>query len=169
MRNRCTEGSRNQETNPSYSGCNMFADWYDYDVFHKWAISNEFHDYICRNGFYYQLDKDLINKGNKTYSPWNCEFIPKEINGFLTKREKCRGSNPLGVNTFSKGVFRAVVSNPFTKKSEHLGLFSNPFDAFQVYKEKKELFAKMFCDLYKGRLSEKVESALIRYNVEITD
>lgn len=168
-RNRCTIGSRSQETGPTYKGCTLFKDWYDYDAFHEWVVSNKFYQSICRNGFYYQLDKDVLFKGNKIYSPSTCEFLPREINTFFTKRGACRGDTPIGVYRFEGGTYRAMISNPFTGKSEHLGLYQDPTNAFDKYREQKERSAKMFCDLYADKLSESVVTALQNYRVEITD
>lgn len=169
MRNRCTDGSRSHKTNPTYIGCNLYKDWYDYDIFHTWVMSNKFYNYKCRKDFYYQLDKDLLIKHNKVYSPDTCEFLPKEINTFLTKRESCRGNTPLGVYLFKDNLFRSMVNNPFTGKSEHLGLYSDKIEAFETYKKRKEFLARYFCEVYMDLLPEKVEAALMNYTVNITD
>lgn len=43
------------------------------------------------------LDKDILVKGNKIYSPETCCFVPQEINNLFTKRKSCRGTLPIGV------------------------------------------------------------------------
>lgn len=45
------------------------------------------------NGNYikgYALDKDILIKGNKVYSPETCCFVPYEINTLVTNRKNGR-------------------------------------------------------------------------------
>lgn len=57
---------------PTYEGCTVCDEWLYFSNFKKWFDEN----YI--EGF--QLDKDIIIRGNKVYSPQTCCFVPKEIN-----------------------------------------------------------------------------------------
>ena len=45
----------------------------------------------------WELDKDILVKGNKIYSPDTCCFVPKEVNTVFTKRQSKRGDYPIGV------------------------------------------------------------------------
>ena len=56
----------------SYEGCSIVPEWLIYSTFKKWFDANYISDY--------QLDKDLLVKGNKVYSPETCCFVPQEIN-----------------------------------------------------------------------------------------
>ena len=49
------------------------------------------------NGNPFQLDKDLLVKGNKVYNESTCVFLPKEINSVLTKSTASRGDYLIGV------------------------------------------------------------------------
>ncbi|WP_423172691.1 hypothetical protein, partial [Stenotrophomonas sp. CASM112] len=50
----------------------------------------------------FELDKDLLIKGNKVYSENTCIFIPAEINLLLIKREASRGEHLIGVSWCNK-------------------------------------------------------------------
>jgi hypothetical protein len=43
------------------------------------------------------LDKDILYKGNKIYSPDTCVFVPQEINALFVKNDANRGDLPIGV------------------------------------------------------------------------
>lgn len=51
-----------------------------------------------------QLDKDILNPGNKEYSPDNCIFVTQDINLLLNSRAKCRGKYPQGVSRYRTGL-----------------------------------------------------------------
>ena len=50
------------------------------------------------NGRLYHLDKDILVKGNKVYSPETCCFVPQEINSLLVTSVRSRGDQPIGVS-----------------------------------------------------------------------
>ena len=63
----------------------------------------------------WQLDKDILIKGNKIYSPDTCCFVPSEINNLFVGCNKSRGSLPIGV-TFNKRLKRYVAQISKNKK-----------------------------------------------------
>ena len=82
MLRRCySQAFQNKE--PTYKGCAVCEDWMFYSNFKRWFDDSE-------NGYCegYCLDKDIITKNNKVYSPENCCFVPREINSLLTNRKK---------------------------------------------------------------------------------
>ena len=74
---------------PTYKGCSVCEDWKYFSKFKKWM---EQQDYEGK-----QLDKDLLVKGNKVYSPDTCLFIDKRVNTFLVENNASRGNFPIGV------------------------------------------------------------------------
>lgn len=146
---------------PTYKDCSVCADWLLFSNFKKWFDDN----YV--DG--YHLDKDILIKGNKVYSPETCCFVPQEINKMLTKTNSLRGSLPIGVRRAKNGMFIAVISR--RKETTQIGTYSTPEKAFMAYKEAKEKYIKQQAKSYfdRGLIVELVYKALMNYKVEITD
>ena len=118
------------------------------------------------------LDKDILVKHNKIYSPDTCIFVPERINELFVKNNKKRGEYPIGVNPHgNKFRVKCWLIDPKTGKSKykHLGLYDTQEKAFQVYKYYKERNIKEIADYYKEYIPEKLYDALYNYEVEITD
>lgn len=148
-----------QKKRPSYKECFVCNDWLFYSNFKKWFDENYIEGY--------ELDKDILVKGNKVYSPDTCCFVPPRINSLFTKCNVWRGDLPIGVTRFGK-KFRAMGN--FDDR-RYLGLYNTPEDAFRAYKEAKEAYIKKLAiEYYKKReISEKVYNALMYYKVEFND
>lgn len=147
-----------QEKESTYIGCEVCKEWYSYQEFAKWFEENYVEGY--------QLDKDILVKGNKVYSPETCCFVPREINLLLINGKKCRGSSPLGMS-FSNGKY--VVRLSIYGKLTFKGRFHSKQEAFNMYKLSKESYIRDVANKYKDVISEKVYNALMKYEVEITD
>ena len=146
----------------SYIDCNVCEEWLVFDNFYKWYIEN-----------YYQIpnkqmcvDKDLLYKNNKIYSPQTCCIIPHDINILLTKRKNKRGKYPIGVYLKNK---KYIAKCKFLNKTYWLGSYSNEQDAFMAYKKFKEFSIKAMADKYKEYLPCMVYEALYNYKVEFND
>lgn len=95
-----------------------------------------------------QLDKDIIEEGNKLYSPNTCAFVSRDLNYFLNGHGGSRGAYPIGVNQDkSTGRFRAQCRNPFTKRREVLGYFADPISAHQAWRSRKHELACQYADM----------------------
>ena len=55
------------------------------------------------------------------------------------------------------------------KENIHLGYFSKPDEAFNVYKQAKEDYIKEVAELYKDQIDIRVYEALMKYEVDIND
>ena len=115
------------------------------------------------------MDKDILIKGNKVYSPETCCFVPNEINVLFTKRESLRGKYPIGVSKVnrSESLYQAHIS--VGKKRVYLGCSNTTNEAFLLYKEGKEQHIKQIANKWKDKLEPRVYKALYNYKVEITD
>lgn len=74
MLQRCYD-SNFVENNHTYTGCSVCDEWLYLSNFKKWFEENYVEGY--------QLDKDILVKGNKVYSPETCCFVPREITLYL--------------------------------------------------------------------------------------
>ena len=148
----------------TYEGCEVSDNFKSYEYFYEW----------CQNqiGFSnkgWHLDKDLLIKGNKTYSENTCVFIPAEINSLLVKSTSLRGKYLIGVywSNTSKSFIAQVRKNK--GKPEYLGLFNTEIEAFNAYKNTKEVFVKEQAKKWKGQIDLRAYEALMNYTVGITD
>lgn len=155
-----------REKHQTYKHCSICNEWLYFSNFKSW-----FEDHA--NGYQdgYHLDKDILFKGNKLYSPTTCCFVPQELNKLLTKRNIDRGSLPIGVSKNS-GRGKPYVSNAtIGGKQVYLGKYNTPEEAFYAYKYVKEQYIREIAEKYfqEGKITKKVYDALFRYEVEITD
>lgn len=147
--------------NPTYIDCRVCEEWLCYANFEKWYNKN----YYAVDNEKMQLDKDILIKGNKLYSPKTCVFVPQRINALFTKRGSTRGNYPIGV-TYSK---KNKKYEPQVQGIKWLGYYNTPEEAFVVYKENKEKYIKKIADEYKTKIPSKLYNAMYNYMVEITD
>ena len=149
---------------PTYEGCEVSENFKSFEYFYEW-----YHKQVGFGNKGWQLDKDLLIKGNKVYSESTCVFIPAEINSLLVKREASRGEHLVGVHWCNtKKAFVAMV-NKNKGKQEHLGYFKTEIEAFKAYKQAKEAFIKEQAEKWKDKIDERAYEALMKYTVEITD
>ena len=134
MLRRCYS-KKHLESNPSYIGTSVCSEWLYATAFKKWM---EQQDWRGKS-----LDKDIIAPGSKLYSPETCAFVLKATNSFVTASDASRGEYPIGVHLYKRtGKYRAQCGNPSTGKNEHLGLFSTPEEAHEVWRKRKHELAQ---------------------------
>lgn len=144
---------------PTYKEITICKGWCNFQVFSEWHENN----YI--EGF--QLDKDILIKGNKIYSPETCCFVPSEINNLFTNRKNARGLLPIGVRKCKDGY---KVKLRLNNIQTELGItFPTIKEAFQAYKTAKEEEIKRIADEWRDQIDPRVYQAMINYKVEITD
>ena len=149
---------------PTYEGCEVSDNFKSYEYFYEWC-----HKQIGFGNEGWQLDKDLLTKGNKLYSENTCVFLPNEINSLLTRREALRGEHLIGVCWCKRNkVFKAQVNKNKGKK-KNLGFFKTEIEAFNAYKTAKESFVKEQANKFKSQIDDRAYNALMNYEVNITD
>ena len=149
---------------PTYEGCEASENFKSYEYFYEWCQNQ-----IGFNCDDYELDKDLLIKGNKLYSENTCVFLPKEINSLLLTNKRVRGEYLIGVywHNASK-AFIARVSKSKGKR-EWLGCFDTEIEAFKAYKVAKETFIKEQAEKWKDEIDIRAYNALMKYEVNIDD
>lgn len=148
---------------PSYAGTSVAPEFYRFSEFYEWVVKQPG---WSMDGF--QLDKDLLKKGNRTYSSETCVFLPQRINSLLITHRSRRGELPLGVvNGRREGKYEARVSDGRTKIN--LGTFSDVPAAFAAYKAGKERLVRKIADQYKCVIDGRAYEALMSYQVNIND
>lgn len=148
----------------SWIGCSVTPQWHHFSAFLKWAKENGF-----KKG--YHLDKDILVKGNKLYSPETCCFVPREINDMMVKGNSLNRKHLLGVSQRGRLWYAAHGSSLIKGYNGNLGYFQTKEEAFAAYKASKERYIKMVATKYfnDNLITEKVYNALITYEVNIND
>lgn len=148
---------------PTYKDVTICDEWLTLSNFKTWFESPE-------SGYKegYHLDKDILVKGNKIYSPETCCFVPSKINTLLVSQFNHRGEFPIGVKKVRSKYLAQLSRN---KHRVYLGYFNTPLEAFNAYKAAKENYIKELAERYfqEGKITERVYNALMKYEVEITD
>ena len=167
MLRRCYSDN-SKKKRPTYEGCEVSDKFKRYEYFYEWC-NEQIGFGVDGNGNSFQLDKDLLVKGNKVYSEDTCVFIPKEINLLLTKCIASRGEHFIGVSwsNISKTFVAIVRKNK--GKQECLGYFKTEIEAFNAYKKAKESFVKEQANKWKGKVDPRAYEALVNYTVDIDD
>ena len=151
------------EKYPTYENCTVCEEWNNYQNYAIWHIENY---YEIENEIM-TLDKDILKKGNKIYSPDTCVFVPNSINVLFVKSNKIRGEYPIGVSKHGNKL-RATL-NKCDGKQIYLGTYDTVEEAFFAYKKAKEAYIKEVAEKYKGKIDPRAYEAMMKYEVEITD
>lgn len=124
-----------QERYPTYAGCTVSEEWLTFSVFKSWMEAQDF------DGL--QLDKDILFEGNKVYSAETCVFVTPMVNTFTTDGKASRGELLIGVSWHKPTEkFIARCRNPFTGKTDYLGLFTCEQQAHNAWQVRKLELAK---------------------------
>jgi hypothetical protein len=155
---------------PTYINCYVCKEWHNFQNFAEWWEENV---YNCNNERIC-LDKDILCKGNKIYSPDTCVLVPERINILFIKSDAKRGEYPIGVTyhkTNDKLMVQCNVHENGKSKQRKIGFFplNRPFQAFYAYKTFKEKYIKQIAEEYKELIPEKLYEAMYKYEVEIND
>lgn len=149
----------------TYKDCVLCRDWLNFQNFAKWYEEN----YYEVDEQVMHLDKDILYKGNKIYSPETCVFVPQNINAMFTKSDKVRGQYPIGV-CYYKWTNKYQSSCCDGRKNRiSLGYFDTPEEAFYAYKNCKEKVIKQVAEEYKNKIPYKLYKAMYDYKVDIND
>ena len=169
MLKRCYD-PKYHERRPTYKGCKVYDELLNFQNFAKWYEDN----YYEIPGEKMHLDKDILVKDNKIYSPETSIFVPEKINLLFIKSDKIRGKYPIGVH-YSKRDKKNIAQcrvydyKENKKKRINLGSYNTPEEAFYAYKEFKESYVKEVADYYKDKIPKKLYDAMYEYEVEIND
>jgi hypothetical protein len=144
---------------PTYKDCTVSENFKNFQYFAEWCQS--------QTGFGlkdYQLDKDIIVKGNKVYSEDVCVFVPREINFLLLDHAAKRGEYPIGVS-YNTGNNKFQASLSRYGKVYNLGYFPTSEQAYQCYRDAKESHVKAVAASYRYLVDPRVYKALMKWKV----
>ena len=137
---------------PTYLDCSACNEWLTFSNFKAWMIKQDWQGN--------HLDKDILNQGNKTYSPSTCIFVTRDINALLVDQKSTRGIYPQGVYFNKKyNTFSATISINGKKKT--IGYFPSSEIAFTAYKKAKYT---LIAEIARSQ-AEPLSSALLKYKL----
>lgn len=146
--------------NPKYVGCEASDLFKRLDFFKEWYFKQIGHD---QKGW--DLDKDILVKGNKVYSEDVCVFVPREINNMFRSKRVDSVGLPSGISI----VRNKYVARYGTGKKRRIGTYDTLEEAFLAYKETKEAYIKEVANKWKDQIDSRVYEALMNYEVSIYD
>ncbi len=146
---------------PTYKDVTVCEEWKCFQDFAKWH-EETWKPHMRK----WHLDKDIIKKGNKVYSPETCDFVSNDINVLFSKRQNYRGEYPIGV---FKQLHRYYAKISKFGKQVRLGGYATKEEAFEAYRIAKEEYNKEVAEIWKSLISPRIYNAMYNYNVEITD
>lgn len=107
--------------NMTYKDCKVSDDWKTFSLFKEWMITQDWRGKV--------LDKDLLVRGNKIYSPDTCVFISSALNSALIEKHMIRG-------TYLSGVSKGVDCKRYQASAcgRNLGSYSTEIDAHNAWR-----------------------------------
>ena len=147
--------------NPSYHNVTVCEEWKCFQNFADWFYENYKADYMQN----WDLDKDILFKENKHYSPESSRFVPQEINKFFIRRKTLINTLPIGVS-LNKGrgkMFKATMGK--NGRNFHIGYFNTVGEASNAYIKAKEYHAKCLAEIWKPLIHPDTYKALLNYKV----
>lgn len=147
-----------QERFPTYVGCSVDPKWHNFQDFAEWASK--------QSGYHnnWVLDKDILVKGNKTYSQDTCCFVPSQINSLITYKTVPNKTEPVGVS-FQVSSQKYIVSCAVQGRNKNLGRYLDLEEAHKVYKDFKLKLIRDYAYKYQDELNTNVFQALINYEL----
>lgn len=156
-------GLKTNNKNKTYIDCVVCDEWHNFQNFAEWVEKN----YYEIGGEKIHLDKDILIKGNKVYSPETCVFVPQRINNLFVKCDTKRGKYPIGVYYNKKDKVFVAQCNNDIQATTYIGSYSSVEEAHSSYKTFKENYIKIVAKSYKDKIPEKLYKAM--YNYEVTN
>ena len=146
--------NKSLKTNPTYKNCTVCEEWHCFANFEKWFDENYYeipNERVC-------LDKDILVKGNKIYSPETCCFVPSSINALFTTNKH-------------NGIYYYKNLNKYSASfnKQHFPCRQTEELAFNDYKLAKESYIKNIAKKYKERLPLQVYNIIYNYQIERTN
>lgn len=131
------------EKHPTYKGCTVCEEWLTFSNFRRWMENQDWEGK--------DLDKDLLQKGNKVYSPETCIFIKGVVNRFINSCSGSRGKYLIGCTSFNKtnSKFVAECQNPFSPENSsdgYIGEYITELEAHLAWKKRKHEYACQLAD-----------------------
>lgn len=122
---RCYGSDAYKAKTPTYRDCYVCDDWLYFSNFKAWMETQDWEGK--------QLDKDLLVKGNKVYSPQTCCFLTRRVNMYLSAARSKKSSLLTGAVLVWTGRYISQC-NDENGLSNHLGTFDTEIEAHNAWR-----------------------------------
>lgn len=138
-----------------YNICYVCDEWLNFQVFAEWYNENIYQVGTERM----HLDKDILIKENKIYSPNTCLIVPQSINEiFHVSGKKTKDIDlPYTILRTMKGNFSASF------RGKSLGIYETVDEASDVYMKEKRKYIRQKVKEMGNELPTKVKNALLAW------
>lgn len=111
------------KNHPTYIGSSVAPEWHSFMAFKAWMQTQDWEGK--------QLDKDLLSRDSKIYSPQTCLFVSPAINSLFNDRANSTNQLPTGIY-FRNGKYEVGVSYGGSKRS-WVGAYKSVPEAIDAY------------------------------------
>jgi hypothetical protein len=139
---------------PAYAGCTVCKEWHNFQNFGDWYDDN-FYD--ISDGTRMHIDKDVLQRENKIYSPETCIFLPQRINMIFMDKEKNRDVD------LPNAIYRCVNGFQSSYNGKSLGVFKTLEEAITAHDSKKRIHIKQVVNEYKNVLPPYIYDYLLKW------
>lgn len=165
MISRCKLERQMSVDGSAYAGVTCSENFKNFDFFLAWCQQQTGFMEKDETGYSYELDKDILQNGNRQYNEHLCVFVPKRVNFFFVGRERRVSGLPVGVTLHKSGKYLAQL------KSKEIDVhykefFDCPEQAATAYKKFRETVARLMAEKWNGRLDSRVIDVLSNYNYQ---
>mgnify|MGYP003414669990 FL=1 len=144
----------------TYKGVTVCEEWLNFQNFAEWCQHQNGFGELDNKGKIFQLDKDILAKETKEYSPETCCFVPQEINILFLSANKDVGCYPRGVR-FDTQKNRYVTRLRSVGEKPKLCYYTNLEEALLSYKTNKQVYFKNIAAKWSGRIDVRVHDILM--------
>ena len=157
MKARC--GKEYQDRNPRYYGTFMCDKWLnDREAYYKWLDNN----YYEVDGEQMDIDKDILQYGNKQYHPDLCLVVPHSINTFFENIEV--GKTNIIQSVITKKYKVKIYDNGEWIRANNIDTYNRALD---IYCDIKQGILVSKAKALKDQIPDKVYKALINTDVKV--
>lgn len=153
-----------QKDKPTYIGCEVSENFKSYTYFYEWCQDQIGFNSKDSDGKLWQLDKDILSQGKKTYSEDTCCFVPIDINAiFVGTSQNRKYDLPVGISISSTKTGYGAACSLGKKYKKHLGYFKTIEEAVNAYNAKKKEVIIATANTYQKDIDPRVYARLIEY------
>ena len=147
-----------REKYKAYSDCLICDEWQCYQNFRRW-YDKEFYNVGTER---MHIDKDILYKNNRVYSPNTCLLVPQRINMLFMHKPNKYGL-PNGIQPTDSGKYYSKYNG------KTIGTFDTVEEAAIAHDKEKKKAVIEVANEYKDKIPDKVYQALINWIPDYID